>query len=147
MYEQTRRIGTVLPFLTRLGVIRLTNIYPAHPDLPAHQRAQIEAFNSSTRQVGTTVEEFRATPETNAQVRATGSLGDKPLAVVSAGEQSSSWLEMQDELAALSPDSIHRVVDGATHESLLYDKGDSQVTSAAIEQVVDAARTDRSLTR
>ena len=46
-----------------------------------------------------------------------------------------------------SPDSIHRVVDGATHESLLYDKGDSQVTSAAIEQVVDAARTDRSLTR
>ena len=147
MYEQTRRIGTVLPFLTRLGVIRLTNIYPAHPDLPAHQRAQIEAFNSSTRQVGSTVEEFRATPETNAQVRATGSLGDKPLAVVSAGEQSSSWLEMQDELAALSPDSIHRVVDGATHESLLYDKGDSQVTSAAIEQVVDAARTDRSLTR
>jgi hypothetical protein len=147
MYEQTRRIGTVLPFLTRLGVIRLTNIYPAYPDLPAHQRAQIEAFNSSTRQVGTTVEEFRATPETNAQVRATGSLGDKPLAVVSAGEQSSSWLEMQDELAALSPDSIHRVVDGATHESLLYDKGDSQVTSAAIEQVVDAARTDRSLTR
>jgi len=147
MYEQTRRIGTVLPFLTRLGVIRLTNIYPAHPDLPAHQRAQIEAFNSSTRQVGTTVEEFRATPETNAQVRATGSLGDKPLAVVSAGEQSSSWLEMQDELAALSPDSIHRVVDGATHESLLYDKRDSQVTSAAIEQVVDAARTDRSLTR
>jgi hypothetical protein len=147
MYEQTRRIGTVLPFLTRLGVIRLTNIYPAHPDLPAHQRAQIEAFNSSTRQVGTTVEEFRATPETNAQVRATGSLGDKPLAVVSAGEQSSSWLEMQDELAALSPDSIHRVVDGATHESQLYDKGDSQVTSAAIEQVVDAARTDRSLTR
>ena len=100
MYEQTRRIGTILPFLTRLGVIRLTNIYPAHPDLPAHQRAQIEAFNSSTRQVGTTVEEFRATPETNAQVRATGSLGDKPLAVVSAGEQSSSWLEMQDELAA-----------------------------------------------
>jgi hypothetical protein len=147
MYEQTRRIGTVLPFLTRLGVIRLTNIFPAHPDLPAHQRAQIEAFNSSTRQVGTTVEEFRATPETNAQVRATGNLGDKPLAVVSAGEQSSSWLEMQDELAALSPDSIHRVVDGATHESLLYDKGDSQVTSAAIEQVVDAARTDRSLTR
>ena len=147
MYEQTRHIGTVLPFLTRLGVIRLTNIYPAHPDLPAHQRAQIEAFNSSTRQVGTTVEEFRATPETNAQVRATGSLGDKPLAVVSAGEQSSSWLEMQDELAALSPDSIHRVVDRATHESLLYDKGDSQVTSAAIEQVVDAARTDRSLTR
>jgi pimeloyl-ACP methyl ester carboxylesterase len=143
MYEQTRRIGAVLPWLTRLGVIRLTNFYPAHPDLPSQQRAQIEAFNSSTQQVVTTVEEFRATPETNAQVRATESLGEKPLAVVSAGEQSSDWLEMQDELAALSPESIHRVVEGATHESLLYDKDDSQVTSAAIEQVVDAVRTER----
>jgi hypothetical protein len=120
--EETRRIGAFIPWLTRLGVIRLTNFYPAHPDLPTQQRAQIEAFNSSTRQVGTTVEEFRATPETNAQVRATGSLGEKPLAVVSAGEQSSSWLEMQDELAALSSNSIRRVVDGATNESLLYDE-------------------------
>jgi pimeloyl-ACP methyl ester carboxylesterase len=147
MYEQTRRIGAVLPFLTRLGVIRLTNFYPAHPDLPPQQRAQIEAFNSSTQQVATTVEEFRATPETNAQVRSAGSLGDKPLAVITAGEQPPDWLEMQDELAALSSDSIHRVVEGATHESLLYDKRDAQVTSAAIEQVVEAVRTDRPLTR
>src|SRR5919106_1057519 len=147
MYEQTRRMGAFIPWLTRLGVIRLTNFYPAHPDLPSQQRAQIEAFNSSTRQVVTTAEEFRATPETNTQVSNMGSLGDKPLAVLSAGEQSSSWLEMQDELAALSPESIHRVVEGATHESLLYDKGDSQVTSAAIEKVVEAVRTDRPLTR
>ncbi len=42
------------------------------------------------------------------------------------------WLEMQDNLAALSRNSIHRVVDRATHNSLLCDKGDSQVTSAAI---------------
>src|SRR5215216_1895068 len=147
MYEQTRRIGAVLPFLTRLGVFRLSNFFPAHPDLPPQQREQIEAFNSSTQHLGTTVEEFRATPETSAQVRRTGSLGDKPLAVITAGEQSSDWLEMQEELAALSPNSIHRVVDGATHESLLYDKRDSQVSSAAIEQVVQAVRTDRPLTR
>jgi pimeloyl-ACP methyl ester carboxylesterase len=147
MYEQTRRMGAFIPWLTRLGVIRLTNFYPAHPDLPSQQRAQIEAFNSSTQQVVTTVEEFRATPETSAQVRATGSLGDKPLAVLSAGEQSSGWLEMQGELASLSSNSIHHVVEGATHESLLYDKGDSQVTSAASEQVVETARADRPLTR
>jgi pimeloyl-ACP methyl ester carboxylesterase len=146
MYEQTRRLGVVIPWLTRLGVIRLSNYFPAHPDLPSQQREQIEAFNSSTQHVVTTVEEFRATPQTNAQVRGMGSLGDKPLAVISAGEQSSGWLEMQNELAALSSESTHRVVDGATHESLLYDKHDSQVTSAAIEQVVEAVRTDRPLT-
>jgi hypothetical protein len=50
---------------------------------------------------------------------------------------------MQAELAAVSPDSIHRVVEGATHESVLYDKGDSKVTSAAIEQVVEAVHTER----
>jgi pimeloyl-ACP methyl ester carboxylesterase len=147
MYEKTRRIGAFIPWLTRLGVIRLTNFYPAPPDLPTQQQEQIEAFNSSTQQVAITVEEFRATPETNAQVRATGSLGEKPLAVISAGQQSSSWLEMQEELAALSSNSIHQVGERATHESLLYDKGDSQVTSAAIELVVEAVRTDRSLSR
>ena len=147
MYEQTRRMGTFIPWLTRLGVVRLTNFYPAHPDLPTQQRAQIEAFNSSTQQWVTTVEEFGVTPETNAQVSNMGSLGDKPLAVISAGKQSPDWLEMQDELAALSPNSIHSVVKGATHESLLYDKGDSQVTSAAIQQVVQAVRTDQPLSR
>src|SRR5215204_5283878 len=147
MYEQTRRMGTFIPWLTRLGVVRLTNFYPAHPDLPTQQRAQIEAFNSSTQQWVTTFEEFGVTPETNAQVSNMGSLGDKPLAVISAGKQSPDWLEMQDELAALSPNSIHSVVKGATHESLLYDKGDSQVTSAAIQQVVQAVRTDQPLSR
>src|SRR5215203_2997488 len=112
MYDQNRRMGAFLPWLTRLGVIRLTNFYAAHPDLPSQQRAQIEAFNSSTQQVVTTVEEFGATPQTNSQVRSTGSLGDKPLAVVSAGEQSSGWLEMQGELASLSSNSIHHVVEG-----------------------------------
>ena len=147
LYEQTNRWGAVLPFLTRLGVIRLFNVYPAHPDLPPHQRAQIEAFNSSTQHVVTTVEEFRATPQTTAQVRGAATLGDKPLAVITAGEQSSGWLEMQDELAALSSNSIHHVVDGATHESLLYDKGDAQVTSAAILEVVEVVRNDHPLAR
>jgi pimeloyl-ACP methyl ester carboxylesterase len=147
MYEQIRRLGAVIPFLTRLGVIRLFNVYPAHPDLPPQQRAQIEAFNSSTRQVATTAAEFRATPETTAQVRSTGTLGDKPLAVISAGEQSSSWLELQDELAALSSDSIHRVVEGATHESLLYESRDAQVTGAAILEVVEVVRNDEPLAR
>src|SRR5215218_9432379 len=98
MYEQARRMGAFVPWLARLGVIRLTNFYPAHPDLPAHQRAQITAFNSSTQQVATTVVEFGATPQTSVQVRSMGSLGDKPLAVISAGEQSAGWLDMQGEL-------------------------------------------------
>jgi pimeloyl-ACP methyl ester carboxylesterase len=147
MYEQTRRLTAIVPFFTRLGVIRLSNFFPAHPDLPPQQRAQIEAFNSSTQHLVATTEEFRATPETATQVRSTQSLGDKPLAVISAGVQPPGWLEMQEELASLSSDSIHRVVDGATHESLLYERRDAQVNSASIYKVVEAVRTDQPLTR
>jgi hypothetical protein len=53
---------------------------------------------------------------------------------------------MQDELAALSTNSVHLLVDGATHSSL--QTRDADVTSAAVEQVVQAVRTgeSRSLT-
>jgi pimeloyl-ACP methyl ester carboxylesterase len=147
MYEQAKRLSALVPLFTSFGVIRLSNFFPAHPDLPPQQRGQVEAFNSSTQHLVTTTDEFRATPETTAQVRGTGSLGETPLAVISAGDQPPSWLEMQDELAALSSNSIHRIVDGATHASLVYERGDAQVSGAAVDQVVEAVRTDRPLTR
>jgi len=120
------RVTTFLALLAIVGIVDfLLNVAVLHflrPDLPTQQRAQIEAFNSSAQHVVTTAQEFRATPETSAQVRSMGGIGEKPPAVISAGQQSSSWLKMQDELAALSLESIHRVVVGATHESLLCDK-------------------------
>jgi hypothetical protein len=67
--------------------------------------------------------------------------------VVTAGKSEPSWLELQDKLATLSSNSIHRVVEGATHTSLLYDRSDSQATSAAIDEVVAAVRNDRPLAR
>jgi hypothetical protein len=67
--------------------------------------------------------------------------------VVTAGKSEPSWLERQDKLATLSSNSIHRVVKGATHTSLLYDRSDAQATSAAIVEVVAAVRNDRPLAR
>ena len=45
------------------------------------------------------------------------------------------------DLAALSGNSIHLVVAGASHESLLDNQSDAAVPSQAIAQVIDAART------
>jgi hypothetical protein len=39
------------------------------------------------------------------------------------------------------------VEPGATHESLLFEKHDARVTSAAISEVVDAVRNDQPLAR
>jgi len=125
----------------------LFNLSPAPPESPHQQRAQIAALDPSTRQVSTTSQEFRDTSQSTAQVRSLRSLGDRVLAVVSAGTQSSGWLGLQDDLATLSSNSIHRVVKGATHTSLLYERSDSQATSAAIVDVVSAVRNDRLIAR
>jgi pimeloyl-ACP methyl ester carboxylesterase len=146
-YEQTKLLYSVASLLAQIGVVRLFNLSPAPPEMPQHQRAQIVALNPSTRPVSTTAQEFRATPQTTAQARSLRSLGDKPLAVVSAGTQSSGWLKLQIDLATLSPNSMHRVVEGATHTSVVFDRSDAQATSAAIVEVVAAVRNDRPLTR
>ena len=65
--------------------------------------------------------------------------------MVTAGESEPSWLKRQDELGTLSSNSIHRVVKGATHESLSYERSDAQAASAAIVEVVAAVRNDRQL--
>jgi pimeloyl-ACP methyl ester carboxylesterase len=139
------RLGVSLP--ARLGVVRLlSKLDPASPELPQQQREQIDALTPSTRQWSTSALEFLA-PTQTLRLGSPGSLGNKPLAVVSAGTQQPEWLERQDELATLSPNSIHRVVEGATHTSLMDDRSDSQATSAAIEEVVAAVRNDRHLAR
>jgi pimeloyl-ACP methyl ester carboxylesterase len=147
-YEQTKRLYAVASLLARIGVVRLLyKLIPAPPELPQHQRAQIDALSPSTRQVSTYTLELRATPQTTTQTRGLRSLGDKPLAVVGAGTQDPGWLKLQDDLVTLSSDSTHRVVEGATHTSLLYERSDAQASSAAIVDVVATVRNDRSLAR
>jgi hypothetical protein len=86
-------------------------------------------------------------PHPNARrVGSPGSLGNKPLAVITAPKQAEpGWLKQQDKLATLSSKSIHRVVKEATHTSLLYDRREAQASSAAIVEVVAAVRNDRPL--
>jgi pimeloyl-ACP methyl ester carboxylesterase len=141
--SQLVRLGISLP--ARFGVVRLLSKFdPASPELPPQQRAQTDALTPSTRQFTTSVLEFLAPTQT----RRLGSLGNKPLAVVTAPKQAEpGWLEQQDKLATLSSNSKHRVVKGATHTSVVYDRSDSQATSAAIDEVVAAVRNEQPLGR
>jgi len=141
--SQLERLGVSLP--ARLGVVRLlSKLDPASPELPPQQRAQIDALTPSTRQVSTYALELLAPTQT----RRLESLGNKPLAVVTAGKSDvPNWQERPDDLVTLSSNSKHRVVKGATHTSLVYDRSDSQATSAAIVEVVAAVRNDRPLAR
>jgi pimeloyl-ACP methyl ester carboxylesterase len=69
------------------------------------------------------------------------SLGDRPLAVVSAGSgYMAGWPAHQAELAKLSHNTIHRTIAGATHASLISDETDAAQSSRAIRDVVTAVR-------
>ena len=73
---------------------------------------------------------------------------DQPLMVLSAGVGSAAdWPQKQERLAALSTDSVHRVIDDASHEALVGDETHAATTSQAILEVVSAVRTGQPLSR
>ena len=89
-------------------------------------------------------------PQTYQQEREVTSLGSIPLIVVSAtpdDETRRVWTEINGELARLSTNSIHRLMQGATHSGLLWKSEHAQVTVDAIKQVIEAARTGQPLAR
>jgi len=49
-------------------------------------------------------------------------------------------LAKQDHLVTLSTNSAHRVVDGATHDSLISDEEHAATTSQAVLDVVSSVR-------
>jgi pimeloyl-ACP methyl ester carboxylesterase len=72
------------------------------------------------------------------------SLGDRPLAVVTAGSGSQAgWTAEQNSLATLSSHSVHRTIAGSTHQSLIDDKRYAAHSSRAIGDIVTAVRKAR----
>jgi pimeloyl-ACP methyl ester carboxylesterase len=153
---------SAITFLTRLGALRITAGEVADCGLPARQCQEEEAYFRSTRFRVTWAREMLA-PARDAQVRATGGLGNRPLVVLTAGDHGRdfavgvsgtaraqferAWHDLQSELAELSANSTHHTVEGAGHSTLQTDREDAQVTSAAIGQVVEAVRSDQPLIR
>jgi pimeloyl-ACP methyl ester carboxylesterase len=133
----------VLPSLARLGIGRLlpTSFWSA---LPPPAAGPVQAFAASPRAWRNTRDETAALPALLDQTRALTTLGDVPVAVLTAAghEHDPSWLTAQDRMAALSTDSSHRYVD-ATHTGLLDDEAGAKLSARAIDDVVQAVRTGK----
>ena len=52
-----------------------------------------------------------------------------------------------EELTALSTNSAHRVVDGATHEALILEQDDAAATTEAVLDVVSSVRSGEPVDR
>ena len=74
--------------------------------------------------------------------------GDKPLVVLTAGSGSDAeWKAAQDDLASLSTNSAHRVVDGAATASMILDEDAAAATTQAILDVISSVRSAGPLAR
>jgi pimeloyl-ACP methyl ester carboxylesterase len=140
------RLLRCIPLLARLGYVRLTGFFDAWPQgLPPRQAAEAKAFLSSHGHLKTTLDESLAWEGLCAEVRRTGRLGDRPLAVVSAGKDALPGShELQGELAALSSNSRRLAVEGADHVTLVTHREHALSVVEAIRQVVEDASRPRS---
>lgn len=146
-----RSLSGAAPWLARLGVIRLfVTLVPTDADLlPPLERAEQKAYLATPRHWVGTVRELAAwAPLTNPEAQRTSGFGDRPLYVLTAGASAARWgpwRTMQNDVAALSTDSVHRIEPGATHGSLIADSTHAATVVRAIHDVVTAIRTGRPL--
>lgn len=135
-----------VPLLTRLGYIRLTGLFDAWAEgLPLRQAEEARAFLSSYRHLRTTLNESLAWEAVCTEVRSARTLGDIPLAVVTAGRDIlPGHPDLQAELALLSSNCIQMSIRGADHVTLVTQREYAQSVVRAIHHVVGKAQLSRS---
>jgi pimeloyl-ACP methyl ester carboxylesterase len=144
-YDVLRRITALSPSLARLGVMRLLYTSAA-AGLPPEARGEERAFWSTASHNGSMRDEVAGLEAALLQAQALTSLGDKPLVVVTAAEGAhAGWLPLQEKMVDLSTNSTQRLIQDATHTSLIEDQGDSAISIQAILDVVDAVRSGEPL--
>jgi pimeloyl-ACP methyl ester carboxylesterase len=146
-YRVYRKATGLAPSAARLGLMRLVYQFGVG-GLPPKARAEERAFWSKASQYRSLRDELLELPTALTQAQALKSLGDKPLNVVTAAQDAmAGWMPLQDEMVELSTNSVHRVIQTATHAALIEDQNDSKVSSQAILDVVTAVRTSQTLTK
>lgn len=113
-------------------------------DLPPRQHDQVAAVWSSLSYWQSQEASMRAGENIFRQAQGLGSLGELPLVVVSRGTNlDDGWGELQNQLAALSTNSVHLTVEGTTHASLIFNPKHAHIVSQAILQVVSAIQSGK----
>jgi pimeloyl-ACP methyl ester carboxylesterase len=139
-YSTIRRASALFPSLARLGVFQLVNRFASDP-LPAPTRDEERAAVSTANLNRIQRDEFAELPMTLSEAAALTTLGDRPLIVVTAAKGAQTgWLPLQDKMAGLSTNSVHRVLPGTDHPGLIHDRVGAAQASQAILDVVASVR-------
>ena len=135
----------ILSSLASVGLLRVVD--PLTPQvatgLPAHEYAQMHAVFALPASSAVGAETLAVwNTRTRPQVNAARPLGSLPLVVLSVSEQplyGDVLTALQAELPALSANSVHHVVAGATHENLISSREHAAVVADSIRQLVTRA--------
>jgi pimeloyl-ACP methyl ester carboxylesterase len=144
-YEMFRRASAVLPSLSRFGLGHA--VYgSAYGDLPALARDEQRAFWATPRHARSVRDEFSQIRTSMTEAQSLTTLGDRPLVVLTAEKDAQGgWMAAQNELAALSSDTTHRLLPNADHDALVAQQATAAESSQAVRDVVNAVRTGSSI--
>lgn len=120
--DTMKRASALASMAGRLGLGRLLGLTPGH--------------------LKSTLDEYIHTGSSTQQAAELRNFTDKPLVVLTAGSGSQpGWAASQDALASLSTNSLHRIIDGSTHMSLIDNQEDGAASAQGILDVVSTVRT------
>lgn len=146
-HDLVRRAAALASAAARVGLGRLYATLTV-ADLADRERDAVRASTATPGTLRSTIEEYARASDSMAQAASLHTFGDKPLMVLTAGVGSAAdWPQKQERLAALSTDSVHRVVADASHEGLVADPVHAATTSQAILAVVESLRAGTPLSR
>lgn len=146
-YDIMGRVSALLSSSARLGLGRLIAQLD-YGSLPPQARDEARASAATASHLQSTLDEYIQGSASADQAASLKDFGDKPLAVLTAGSGSdAAWMAAQEDLASLSTNSAHRVVDGAIHGEMIADEDAAAATSQAILDVVSSVRSGRPLAR
>jgi pimeloyl-ACP methyl ester carboxylesterase len=146
-YDPVGRVSALVSISARLGLARVYGLLDAG-GLPPRSRDEVRAGVARAGNLRSTIHEYVQASASIGQAASLRDFAGKPLVVLTAGAgHDAAWSAAQDHLATLSTDSVHSVVDGATHEGLVGDQEYAATTTQAILRVVSAVRSAAPLAR
>ena len=146
-YDVIRHLSALVATTSRLGVSR----FIADNDfayLPPKYRDDARTTAATGKEMGGFLDEFLVANRSEAEAGQLHSLSGEPLVVLTAARgNSKGWMGDQNQSATLSTNSVHRVVPGSTHDSLVDNPAHAAAVTQAIRDVVVAVRSGSSLKR
>lgn len=147
-HERVTRALRLLPWLARIGLLRLINpLGRLYTGLPDDQARAARMFSSSPGHLRATAAEMNAWDTTMTAARSDRALEERPVLVVSAEQPLVGMsadvhavnLQLHAEIAAASSRGRHVTIAGADHMSVITVPDNASRVAALLEETIAAA--------